>query len=150
MKAVVVLGKNPEKGEEEIIRRVKRGIEVFYKRKANFFIVSGGTTSINEAEFMEKIAEKSIDRKNIIREEKSKDTVENALFTFKIAKEKKIKEVYVVSSDYHKKRVEFLFKNIFEKRGIKVNYEYIKTGKEESKELFKKTKKKYEKIVMDF
>ena len=152
MKATIILAKNPEKEEdkEELRKRIIKGVEIFNKNSCDFIILSGGLDvekNKKEAELMEEImlSISCVKAEKIIKELKSKDTVENAYFCKRVIKEKRIEKIYIVSSDYHMKRVKMAFESLIP--DVKKVYVKVKTGKTESKELIKKTEEKIRKLI---
>ena len=109
---IVVLGfelKPDGEMSEELIGRCTLALECANKYPEAYVIVTGGGTARNnhdvtEADSMSAwLQEKGIDKDRIIVENKSFTTAQNAMFTYDILKEKypEIKDVAIVSSDYH-------------------------------------------------
>ena len=107
----VKLGKNDEPTEEMKIR-VETAAKVFTRFEANGIpcriIACGGITSgcrISEAEVMERLLVMSgVPREKIIKDEKSRNTMENMRFAAEIADIKKGQRICIVTSDYHSLR----------------------------------------------
>jgi len=137
MKAVVVLGHRlMDDGHPtiELGKRLDLGIELFNKFNVDAIIFSGGMANplarVTEAEVMRRYAIcKGIPSSRIILEEKSLDTIGNAIFTKELVKGK-FDELYVATSCYHVRRASFIFKMVFGE-GYKCNFDYcVNTGKE--------------------
>jgi len=115
MKAIVVLGlllKDNGRARKNLLRRLKKAHEVYLK--GNYLILSGGMANpkagITEAEIMEAYClKKGIEKAAIIKEDKSLDTISNAVNTKKILKKKKIKKILIITSKTHARRAEFIF-----------------------------------------
>jgi len=95
--------------------RMDKGIEIFKNNNAKFLIVAGGAAHNNivEADVMEKYAiKKNINPNKIIKENKSKNTIENTRNVLKILKERKLSldKTVLISSKYHSHRVTKLYK----------------------------------------
>lgn len=111
--AIIVLG-----GLEKDMRlRVQEAVRLFKEGLARKIIMSGrhaqGKTDssiITEASFMKDSAlDLGVLEDSIILEEKSLNTVENACFSKKILEDNKWKNIVVITSDYHKHRIEYIF-----------------------------------------
>jgi len=94
-------------------------VERLYKKgKIKKIFIAGGAASlffddIPESEFLKKhLEDVGIPGKDIIIENKSKNTYENAIFTYKIFKQKGLldKKFLLVTSAYHMRRAEACFK----------------------------------------
>lgn len=125
---VVVLGEALTSNKPGKI--LKQRVEAAIKIPAEKYIMSGAycftTKKIppkTEAQAMKEYAlSLGINKNKIIKEEKSKDTIGNAYFTKQIIKNNTF---LVITSDFHKERVEYIFEKVF-KRKIKVIG--VKTG----------------------
>lgn len=129
--AMIILGEPVERDGTigfELKSRIDTAMSYFRKGIANVIILSGGKTShnkldISEAEGMKRyLVENGLNQKVILKEEYSKDTIGNALFTkTKVLDEKKYKKLLIVTSDYHIPRARYIFKKILGK-GFKVDF----------------------------
>ncbi|MEM3364232.1 MAG: YdcF family protein [Candidatus Micrarchaeia archaeon] len=114
--AVVCLGRKPttEEARMDIAARVELAVSIFRKSAARYLILSGGYTfsnKISEASYMKRIAlGLGIKKRNIILEEHSTNTYENAVEVRKIAKQLHINSIAVVTSNYHTLRAGMLFR----------------------------------------
>jgi len=128
---------------EIVESRLKKVADLYFQKTANKIIVCG-RWSINwdlegikpfttEAEEMEKVLlDLNIPDKDIFREEYSRDTIGNAYFSkVKIIKPYQFKTILIVCSDFHLKRVQFLFKKIF---GSEYEMDFLTTPTEASKD----------------
>lgn len=120
--AIVVLGAGPTKKETnpEAKARLDVARSLFNKKVADKIIVSGGFTKtkirISEASAMKKyLISTGVDENVVIKEEKSKDTIGNALFTKNlILKPRKWKKILVVTTEYHV-RAKYVFRKVLGK-----------------------------------
>ena len=103
----------------ELTARAEKAIEIFKKKQAKKIIASGGKTSpnkkgITEAEGMKQyLIGRKIPARSIVKEENSKDTIGNALFTkTKILDSSNWKKILIVTSDYHIPRAKYIFQKI--------------------------------------
>ncbi|EZP77241.1 hypothetical protein H839_06349 [Parageobacillus genomosp. 1] len=96
-----------------LIERLKVGLAVAKQYPNSKIIVTGGVPKqgITEAEAMSNwLVSQGIDKDQIILEDKSTDTVENALFTTAILEKEEIKDVTLVTSASHMRRALTVFK----------------------------------------
>ena len=103
-------------------KRAIKAYKMFKKNKIQKLIISGGYTNkkypkISEAQLLFKfLTQKGIDKKRLILEEKSKDTIGNAIYSKKIIiKQKLSKDITIITSNYHMKRSLLVFHHIFGK-----------------------------------
>lgn len=104
----VKLGKNDEPTEEMKIR-VKTAAEVFMRLAAGGnpcpIVACGGITDgcrISEAEVMERLlVMNGVPRDDIIKDAKSRNTMENMRFAAAVADIKNGRKICIVTSDYH-------------------------------------------------
>jgi uncharacterized SAM-binding protein YcdF (DUF218 family) len=133
MIVIVVLGRklNSDGSPSDILlERMEDAVE-WYKFLSGFsketvLLLSGGGPNgyssyfqfsrTSEASVMKRIAVKlGVPSKNIILEDQSKDTIENAKFTKKILDSLEINyedELYLVTSDFHMKRALYIFRDL--------------------------------------
>lgn len=116
---VIVLGCRVKNGRPSLMLRdrLNAAYEYLEKNPNSICIVSGGKgadESISEAECMYKyLVDKGIDKKRLIKEDKSKTTYENFEFSAKIIKEKSLSNsVAVVTNDFHEYRASLLAKKL--------------------------------------
>lgn len=131
MTAVIVLGKRlGDSGALPRIleKRVTSGVKCAMAHNAGIIIFSGGFTNANttksEAAAMKEYAGSSTAGKNILLDERSHDTAENALFATKMAAQEGAAEIIVCTSFWHLIRCYcnpyLLFKSECKKYGIKL------------------------------
>ncbi|MFN8672097.1 MAG: YdcF family protein [Candidatus Sericytochromatia bacterium] len=92
--------------------RVDKGLELLKQKLSSKIMFTGNAVANNciEAEVMAKYANsKGISFKNIIIENKAKNTYQNAYFSIKKIKELKFKNLGIVTSDFHKERADYIF-----------------------------------------
>jgi uncharacterized SAM-binding protein YcdF (DUF218 family) len=94
--------------------RIEKAVELYKEKWAPVILFSGAAAegSISNALAMKRIAiKKGVAPGDILIEEESKDTEENAKFSAPIIKEEKFKSIILVTSPYHQRRTYELFKN---------------------------------------
>lgn len=111
---IIVLGTspNPDKEPNPILKfRIDKGIELYKKGYAPKIIVTGTKVAgYYESEVMKEYCiEQGISSEDVIEENKAKNTIENALFSTNLMKDKGFTSGIVVSSRTHIKRSKFLF-----------------------------------------
>jgi uncharacterized SAM-binding protein YcdF (DUF218 family) len=121
MKIIIILGEKileNNKMSNNLIERLKKGA-LLYKNNDKILVTGGRLqkkVKYTESYYMKKylINNYKIPEKNIICENKSLNTLENALNSYKILKKLNIfKNIYIISSSYHIKRVKLIFNKIF-------------------------------------
>lgn len=125
--AIVVLGGSTGQkirprfeAEETEGSRLLAAYRLFRKNKAKWIIISGGVpydsvdgTERTEATDMKDILlDIGVPAENILEENRSRNTVENALFTKKILDEKGLKKVLLVTSAVHMRRAKMIFDRV--------------------------------------
>ena len=122
MKCLLVLSHLMDKNavlEKESADRAELAISLFKNYNFNFLITSGwayrndSSISICDA-FRDYIVKNSeIKFNQLITLPLSRDTVGDAFFSLRLAKEKKIKKLFIVTSDYHVERTRKIFESFF-------------------------------------
>ena len=117
---VVILGVKPDSygnATKQMINRALTGVRFLKKYPGSLCVVSGGKTSgfnISEALLLQDILlANGINKKKIILEEQSSNTIENVLFSIKKLKQKfgdMRFSVIVCTEKYHSFRAKLLFK----------------------------------------
>ena len=113
--AVACLGRGLKgyESEQDVYARVKKAVEIFKTKNPDYLILSGGYTTskeFSEASFMKRIAcDMGVDESRILLDEKSMNTVENAVNVNEIANEHGIDTITVVTSPYHLMRTKIIF-----------------------------------------
>lgn len=93
-------------------KRIEKGVELYKDGWAPVLMFSGAAAegSVSNALAMKRIAySKGVPASDILIEELSKTTVENAKFSAEIIKEKKFNTIILVTSPYHQRRTFELF-----------------------------------------
>ncbi|APQ76905.1 YdcF family protein [Clostridium botulinum] len=102
--------------------RLDEGLRLYNEGYGKYIIVSGAKgpgENISEAEAMQKyLVQKGLDKKFIILEDKSRNTLENIKFSKKKMEDNNLSSSIIVSNKYHLKRAELLC----QKEGIKASY----------------------------
>lgn len=117
---IIVLGGGVDTDIKEIgfavQKRVDKGMKLWLNGYADQIILAGGqaenTGYIEADELFEYALEKGALENKIIKESKSKDTYENALFSQETMKQKSWQTALVVTSDYHTKRACKIFRKL--------------------------------------
>ena len=116
MDIIVVLGLSLSNGEmkKELKARLDLALQIndVYSNKSGTFIVTGDGAGTTEAKVMyDYLILNHIPSKQIIMEDKAKNTFENIIFTTKIVKNlKDVNSITYVSGTYHLERVERILK----------------------------------------
>ena len=127
MTVYVILGYTLHKNDIHPI--LKKRIDVFLKKckKGDKVILSGGKSNSSQKHTQAFIMKKyiknhtDIEDKNILLENKSKTTVDNIFFTFKLLEKHNISNVSIITSTWHLKRVKMIVK-YFSERKMKITY----------------------------
>ncbi|MBT7903455.1 YdcF family protein [Candidatus Woesearchaeota archaeon] len=129
-KILVVLGSGILiKGMPKLMmERIYRAIRLFKTGEYKKIVLSGGIVNLPlpEAELMRVIVSEKIDIKKIIIEDKSQNTIQNAIFVWEKLQKEKIKSITIVSSKFHKRRLEHIFNQVFSHKKIEIKYSYVK------------------------
>jgi len=117
---IIILGGGVDKDIQDtgpaVNQRLDKGIELWQNEYAGYIIVAGGLvkkTNYTEAdELSEYTFEKGVPADKIIKELKSLNTYENALFSQEIMKQRGWQTALVTTSDYHTKRACKIFRKL--------------------------------------
>lgn len=93
--------------------RIEEGVKVYFQKWAPKLIFSGAAASgeVSNALAMKRIAiSKGVPEKDILIEEDSKTTKENAEFTARIVQDLDAKRIILITSPYHQRRAYLEFK----------------------------------------
>jgi hypothetical protein len=104
--------------------RLDKAIKIYNQYIFDYIIVTGGDPSnknITEAEVMYNYLKDFIPSNKLYKEIEANTTFENAIYTKKMIMNTQIKNIYVLTSDFHINRSEYIFENVFN---------YYKTKKE--------------------
>lgn len=96
--------------------RIEEGYRLYKEGYANFIIVSGGKgpgENISEAEAMKRyLLNKGVKEEFIIKEDKSKTTMENLINSKQIMGNREFSKAIIVSNKYHLKRASLMAKKV--------------------------------------
>ena len=118
-------------------KRLNKALSLWSKKRRNFdYLVLCGKYSVlvnkelkyTEARQMYKQAKKKVKKSKILLENKSTDTVLNFIESLELIENKGIKEITIVTSEFHVPRVEYVAKGIL--RGVKIKIAGVSDGKE--------------------
>ncbi len=113
--AIIVLGTGPldeTTPSLDMVKRVEAGVRLLKDNQYAILIFSGGRTcgNISEARMMALIAfARGVSPSDVILEEFSRSTVENAQYTAEIVKKLQLKKIILVSRPTHLERAERIF-----------------------------------------
>jgi uncharacterized SAM-binding protein YcdF (DUF218 family) len=117
---IIVLGGETE-GE-----RTERAVTLYKSGMAHQLLFSDGTTlswRIHAIDEMIALArELGVPEQAIFREERSRSTYENALFTKEILEKKHWKSAIIVTTNWHTRRSRFIFDKVYQNSGIRLTY----------------------------
>ncbi|MFC1741261.1 YdcF family protein [Nanoarchaeota archaeon] len=125
---LIVLGAGPKKDGRPsnfMIARVRKAIQLYRKNNYSKVIITGGPTTIAvpESEVMRIMMLKFIPDSKIITERKSKTTIQNAVFTWEIIKDRKPKKITVVTSQHHVYRARHVFRKLYGHMNTSLKFE---------------------------
>ena len=123
----IFLKSNPQKADLALVfgtrhqEAINKVYELYHKGLVPRILVSGGTNRVtgeNEAwKMREKLIELGINRKDIILEDQSTNSLENVLFSEKVIKQKfgfeRMKKIIAVVKHYHSRRALMTLKRHF-------------------------------------
>ncbi|MFC6649007.1 YdcF family protein [Paenibacillus rhizoplanae] len=103
--------------------RVEQGVKLFQEGYAPQLLLSNSQEITGPAGDMRQTAlSLGIREDAILTEDAAESTYQNAQFTLPIMKQKGFKSAIVVSSDFHIRRVKFIFDHVYRKSGIELTY----------------------------
>lgn len=103
--------------------RIEKAVELYKAGCARYMLLSNSQELINQSGDMVQIAiALGIPRDIILTENAALSTYNNAEFTLPIMKEHGYTSAIVVSSEFHMRRVKFLFDRIYKKSDIELTY----------------------------
>lgn len=117
---IIILGGGVDKDIHDtgpaVDKRLDKGIELWQNEYASYIIVAGGLvkkTGYTEADkLMDYALEKGVPASNVIKESRSLNTYQNALFSQEIMKQNGWQTALVTTSDYHTKRACKIFRKL--------------------------------------
>lgn len=119
---IIVLAHSIENGNLSDIGkdRVEKAIELYKSNLASKILMTGGfgkhfnTTKVPTAEWMKRYAIKlNVLKNKILKEDKSRNTIENLLYSKNIVKKHNWKYIIIVTSDFHILRTKYIFRKLF-------------------------------------
>jgi uncharacterized SAM-binding protein YcdF (DUF218 family) len=103
--------------------RVEKAVELFQEGFAPYLLLSTVSESASPSGDMHQTAlALGIPEEAILTEDAAQSTYQNAEFTLPIMKQHGFKSAIVVSSDFHMRRVKFIFDHVYKKSGIELTY----------------------------
>ena len=121
MNCIIVLGnKLLPNGDlsQTLINRLDKTFELYNTGNYDYIIVSGGKVDNNEYteayQMKRYLIKLKIPANKIIKEERSRDTIENAVECQKIIDNLDVQEITIVTSDFHLERVKHVFNDFFQ------------------------------------
>ncbi|MEK4514283.1 YdcF family protein [Paenibacillus sp. FSL H8-0122] len=103
--------------------RVEQGVKLYKEGYAPQLLLSNAKEITGPAGDMRETAlSLGIPESAILTEDAAESTYQNALFTLPIMKQHGFKSAIVVSSDFHMRRVKFIFDHVYKKSGIELTY----------------------------
>lgn len=156
---VVILGAlNDDEGNlsDMAIGRLTKGIEEYKNNKNYKILCTGGfgehfnRTDKPHAFYAKKyLLRQGILRGNLLEIAESHDTVRDAFLAKPIIDKYKVKNLIIVSSDFHMKRVRYIFERVFE--GYNLIFSEAKTNfsEERYKVLYAHEEKEFDKLMKE-
>jgi len=124
----LTLTESPEQADVIIVLsggrgRVEKAAELYKDGYASYLLLSNSNESTSSAGDMRRTAlALGIPEGVILTENAASSTYQNAEFTLPIMREHGFESAIIVSSDFHMRRVEFLFDRIYKKSNIELTY----------------------------
>lgn len=104
--------------------RTRKAAELYKQGIAPKIMLSDGTMMSWRTAAIQEMYDlavlEGVDPEDILREEQSRSTYENALYTKEIMLEMGLVSALVVTSDWHGKRTQFIFNKVYEGTGIQL------------------------------
>lgn len=120
---VVVLGHSvTEEGKlvPEQKLRLDKGIDIYERNSESKLLMTGGfaphfnKTKIPLSEHMKKyVVESGVPERDVLVEKEAFNTIQNMEFCKKVVDKEGVKEIVIVTSDYHLRRTEMIAQHIF-------------------------------------
>lgn len=123
----------PERSEVIIVlggeldgERTRKAAELYKQGLAPKVMLSDGTMMSWRTAAIEEMYDlavlEGVDEEDLIREEMSRSTYENAVYTKEIMSTLGLASALVVTSDWHGKRTQYIFNKVYEGTGIELHY----------------------------
>jgi hypothetical protein len=126
-RAVAILSQKRQ--DHEYFARLEKGLEIYRQQNLDYIILLSESANDTNIQYLQN---QGIIPSRILMEPLSRDTIgEATLVRQNIVIPYKIKELYVISSDYHiNYRVKAIYNYIFaQDSNVKINYSEVKTAK---------------------
>ncbi|MBU2560912.1 MAG: YdcF family protein [Nanoarchaeota archaeon] len=125
---LIVLGCSPRpdgRPSDCMIARVRKAVQLYRKNNYSKVLLSGGPARyrVPESVVMRVMLLNFIPHEKILLERHSRDTVHNAVFCWELLKEKKPKNITVVTSEHHMPRTRYIFKRLYSHMGVSLKFE---------------------------
>lgn len=124
---LIVLGymtKKDGRPDSRMVASARKTIQLCKKNNYSKIILTGGPTrGVPESEIMRIMLFKYLDQKKVIMEKRSRTTVQNALFCWELLKDKKPKNITIVTARYHLPRVRYIFRSMFSHLRVSIKFE---------------------------
>jgi len=124
----LVLSESPKQADVIIVLsggqgRVEQAAELYKEGYAPYIILSNAKESTSKSgDMLQTALNLGIPQDVIYTENAAESTYQNAEFTLPIMKERDFKSAIVVSSDFHMRRIKFLFAGVYKKSDIELTY----------------------------
>lgn len=128
------------------ISRVRKAASLWKKNNYSKILLTGGAVAcaIPEAVIERALAVKfGIPAQKMLVEDRSRSTLQNALFAYEILKDTDIKRLTVVTSDFHMPRTRFIFKKVFGHMNIPIKFEAAELREPRMRKLWSGLKEKH-------
>ncbi|ASA23800.1 YdcF family protein [Paenibacillus donghaensis] len=103
--------------------RVEKAVELYNTGYAPFLILSNSKqANTSQGDMLQTALALKVNENAILTEEAATSTYENATLTLPIMKEKGFTSAIVVSSDFHMRRVKFIFDHVYKNSAIELTY----------------------------
>lgn len=103
--------------------RVEKAVELYKAGYAPYIILSNSKESTGvSGDMLQTALDLGIPQDVLLTEDAALSTYQNAEFTLPIMKEHGFTSAIIVSSDFHMRRVKFIFDHVYKKSGIELTY----------------------------
>ncbi|ULO08646.1 YdcF family protein [Paenibacillus sp. 19GGS1-52] len=103
--------------------RVEKAAELYKAGYAPYMILSNAKESTSTVgDMLQTALALGIPQEAILTEDSALSTYQNAEYTLPIMKEQGFTSAIIVSSDFHMRRVKFIFDHVYKKSGIELTY----------------------------
>jgi uncharacterized SAM-binding protein YcdF (DUF218 family) len=127
---LIVLGctqRKDGKPSDCMLARVRKALNLWKKDNYSKLLLSGGASryGVPEAAVMRVMLLNFIPHEKILVEHKSRGLVQKALFCWSLLKDKDVKHITVVTSEYQLKRAKYIFKKMYAHMGVSLSFETV-------------------------